>query len=193
VYKRYLKPGCDYAAALLMLILLSWLLASIFLLYFLLRYRNIIFSQMRIGLHERPFRLFKFRTLNQSVFLSPAERQFWLGKVMRRSSLDELPQLFNILRGDMSFVGPRPLPIEYLNRFSPNERRRHDVKPGITGLAQVNGRTEITWQQKFRYDLEYTENLSFLLDLKIILKTCILLMSFKKDNSLVEEPFKGTQ
>jgi lipopolysaccharide/colanic/teichoic acid biosynthesis glycosyltransferase len=119
------------------------------------------------------------------------ERRFALGSFLRWSNLDELPQLYNILKGDMSFIGPRPLPIEYLPLYSEEQRQRHLVRPGITGWAQVNGRHSIAWQQKFSYDLYYVHHLSLALDLRILIKTIVLILSLRRDVSLEEEKFKG--
>jgi sugar O-acyltransferase (sialic acid O-acetyltransferase NeuD family) len=138
--------------------------------------RPIIFSQVRPGLHGNPFTMYKFRTMKDAVDtqgnpLPDSERMTTFGAFLRSSSLDELPGLWNVLKGDMSLVGPRPLLVEYLARYSPEQARRHDVKPGITGWAQVNGRNAISWEQKFQYDIWYVDNQSFLLDLKIIALT----------------------
>jgi lipopolysaccharide/colanic/teichoic acid biosynthesis glycosyltransferase len=138
--------------------------------------RPVLFRQVRPGLRGRPFEVLKFRTMSNAVgsngeLLSDAQRLTKLGSLLRRLSLDELPQLWNVLRGDMSVVGPRPLRMEYLPLYSPRQARRHDVRPGITGWAQVNGRNAITWEQKFEQDVWYVENQSFLLDCKIILLT----------------------
>lgn len=134
--------------------------------------------------------MFKFRTLKQSGD-TLEKRRFWWGDFLRRTSFDELPQLWNVLKGDMSFVGPRPLPVEYLPLFSEEQRTRHTVRPGITGLAQVNGRHSISWEEKFQFDLLYVQKLSFLLDLKILVKTVVLVLSLKKDASLQEPKFTG--
>src|SRR5690625_1236087 len=136
----------------------------------------IIFKQKRPGLHGKPFYIYKFRTMtnekDESGQLLPnEERMTKLGNVLRKLSLDELPQLFNVLKGDISLVGPRPLLMEYLELYTPEQARRHDVKPGITGWAQVNGRNAISWEDKFKYDVWYVDNQSFWLDLKIIFMT----------------------
>ena len=133
----------------------------------------ILFKQMRPGLHGNPFNIYKFRTMtnekDQKGNLLPDEKRLTgFGKIIRRYSLDELPQLFNVLKGDISLVGPRPLLMEYLDRYTPEQARRHEVKPGITGWAQVNGRNAITWEEKFALDLWYVDNQSFWLDLKIL-------------------------
>jgi lipopolysaccharide/colanic/teichoic acid biosynthesis glycosyltransferase len=136
----------------------------------------ILFRQQRPGLHGRAFTLNKFRTMtdardDQGNLLPDARRLTRCGRFLRSTSLDELPELFNVLKGDMSLVGPRPLLTRYLDRYTPEQMRRHEVKPGITGWAQVNGRNAITWEQKFALDLWYVDNWSFWLDLKIIILT----------------------
>lgn len=138
--------------------------------------RPILFRQARVGLAEKIFTLYKFRTMTDRrgaarKLLPDAERLTPLGSFLRKWSLDELPQLWNVLKGEMSFVGPRPLPPKYLPRYTPFQRRRHSVKPGITGWAQVNGRNGLTWEQKFALDVWYTENWSIWLDMKILART----------------------
>ena len=133
----------------------------------------VVFSQKRPGLHGKPFTMYKFRTMRDAVDnhgqqLPDSERMTPMGRFLRASSLDELPELFNVLRGDMSLVGPRPLLMEYLDRYTPQQARRHEVRPGITGWAQVNGRNAISWEQKFELDVWYVDNRSFALDLKIL-------------------------
>jgi len=133
----------------------------------------ILFVQSRPGLHGKTFNIIKFRSMKNAcegngVFLADADRMTRLGLFLRASSLDELPELWNVLKGDMSLVGPRPLLLEYLPLYSPDQARRHDVRPGITGWAQVNGRNAISWQEKFKYDVWYVENQSIWLDIKII-------------------------
>jgi lipopolysaccharide/colanic/teichoic acid biosynthesis glycosyltransferase len=133
----------------------------------------VFFRQQRPGLHGKPFRMVKFRTMTdardaQGNLLPDAERLTRFGKFLRSSGLDELPELWNVVKGDMSLVGPRPLLMQYLDRYTPEQARRHEVRPGVTGWAQVNGRNAISWEQKFAYDLWYVDNLSFWLDLKIL-------------------------
>ena len=130
----------------------------------------VLFSQERAGLRGRPFRLFKFRTMREGVG-SDAERLTRFGTFLRKTSLDELPELWNVLRGEMSLVGPRPLPVRYLPRYSAEQNRRHEVLPGITGWAQVNGRNSLDWETKFRYDIDYVDNRSFGLDIRILAMT----------------------
>lgn len=136
----------------------------------------VLFKQTRPGLHGKPFTLLKFRTMTDEIdasgrLRSDGERLVPLGKFLRATSLDELPTLWNVLKGDMSIVGPRPLLIQYLDRYTPEQARRHVVKPGLTGWAQVNGRNAITWEEKFKLDVWYVDNQSFWLDLKIIALT----------------------
>lgn len=143
--------------------------------------RPILFSQVRAGLHGQEFAVSKLRTMtderdDQGRLLPDATRLTPLGKTLRSLSIDELPQLMSVLRGDMSLVGPRPLPTIYLPRYSAEENRRHDVKPGITGLAQINGRNAISWEEKFRLDLEYVDQWSIGLDLRILARTALTVM-----------------
>ena len=129
--------------------------------------RPVLFAQDRAGLNGRPFTLYKFRTMKEGEG-SDAERLTRLGRFLRAASLDELPELWNVLKGEMSLVGPRPLPVRYLPRYTPEQKRRHEVKPGITGWAQVNGRNALDWETKFRYDVDYVDSQSVWLDLKIL-------------------------
>ena len=136
----------------------------------------VLFRQQRPGLNERPFNMLKFRTMTDAhgadgVLLPDSDRLTRFGRFLRASSLDELPELMNVLKGDMSLVGPRPLLMKYLERYSPKQARRHEVRPGITGWAQVNGRNAITWEEKFKLDVWYVDNQSFWLDIKIIFLT----------------------
>ena len=136
----------------------------------------VFYCDRRAGLRGRPFTLFKFRTMKTGAG-TDAERMTRFGSFLRRSSLDEVPELFNVLMGDMALVGPRPLPVRYLERYSPFEMRRHEVRPGITGWAQVNGRNALDWSEKFRLDVEYVERRSFLFDVKILLMTVRTVLS----------------
>jgi len=138
--------------------------------------RPVLFKQTRPGLHCKPFIMYKFRTMidtqgTDGLLLPDAERLTQLGIFLRATSLDELPELFNVIKGDMSLVGPRPLLTQYLDRYTPEQARRHEVKPGITGWAQINGRNAITWEEKFKLDVWYVDNHSLWLDIKILLKT----------------------
>ena len=176
MYKHFFKRILDFIAALLLLILFSPIM-----LWAAWRIRRelgspVLFTQARPGLNAKIFKIYKFRTMSderdENGNLLPDElRLKGFGAKLRASSIDELPQLFNVLKGDMSFIGPRPLLVEYLPLYSPRQASRHSVRPGITGLAQVNGRNDISWAAKLEYDALYAENLSFLLDIKIAFLT----------------------
>ena len=171
-----LKRGFDLSTALALLIALSPLLALLALVVRWKLGRPVLFAQTRPGLHGVPFEFYKFRTMTDArntagELLPDAARLTPLGELMRKSSLDELPQLVNVIKGDMSLVGPRPLLMEYLPLYSERQARRHAVRPGITGWAQVNGRNALGWEERFELDLWYVEHQSFRLDLKIIALT----------------------
>ena len=176
MYRHFFKRILDFIAALLLIILFSPIM-----LWAAWRIRRelgspVLFTQARPGLNAKIFKIYKFRTMSdekdENGNLLPDElRLKGFGAKLRASSIDELPQLFNVLKGDMSFIGPRPLLVEYLPLYSPRQASRHSVRPGITGLAQVNGRNDISWAAKLEYDAIYAENLSFLLDIKIALLT----------------------
>jgi sugar transferase EpsL len=171
-----IKRAFDLALALLALTVLSPMIGVIAFLVWLKLGAPVLFRQPRPGLHGRIFTLYKFRTMTdardaQGNLLPDAERMTPLGRFLRTTSLDELPELFNVLKGDMSLVGPRPLLMRYLDRYTPEQMRRHQVKPGITGWAQVNGRNVLTWEQKFALDVWYVDHWSFWLDLKTIALT----------------------
>ena len=163
--------------------------------------KPILFRQKRPGYKEKIFGIYKFRTMTNEVdekgILLPDEQRLkGIGKFIRSTSLDELPQLFNVLKGEMSFVGPRPLLIEYLPLYNSDQKRRHDVKPGITGWAQVNGRNAISWEEKFNYDIWYVDNHSFLLDMKIMWMTFLKVIKrsdISSSSSVTMEKFKGTK
>ncbi len=171
-----MKRIFDFILALTAILMLWPVILLVALAIFAAMGRPVIFSQQRPGLHGQPFRIYKFRTMtlseDENGELLPDElRLKILGRLLRNLSFDELPQLFNVLKGDLSIVGPRPLLMEYLPLYSSEQMRRHDVKPGITGWAQVNGRNALTWKKKFELDVWYVDNQSFLLDLKIIILT----------------------
>lgn len=199
LYKLFLKPTLDFVAALTGLILTFPILLIIFIFLFLANQGKPFFLQKRPGKNDKIFTIIKFKTMNDRCdkhgnLLSDAERLTLVGKIVRKTSLDELPQLLNVLKGDMSLVGPRPLLTDYLHRYNDFQKRRHEVKPGITGWAQVNGRNAISWNQKFEYDIWYVDHLSFLVDLKILLKT--VQKVFKSEginsaNAATIEPFNG--
>lgn len=165
-----MKRFVDFLLAAITFPLWSILVAAVAAVVLLVEGRPVFFRQLRAGKGGRGFTMYKFRTMREGEG-SDAERMTVLGALLRRTSLDELPQLWNVLKGDMSFVGPRPLPVRYLPRYSPVQARRHEVRPGITGWAQVNGRNSLSWEEKFRYDVEYVDSRSFLMDLKIIAMT----------------------
>lgn len=156
-----------------MIILLSPILLVVWILCRKKLGSPVIFKQERPGLHGKVFTMYKFRSMTEACdsegnLLPDAERLTDFGKMLRRTSLDELPELFNILKGDMSFVGPRPLLVKYLDRYTPEQARRHNVRPGLTGWAQINGRNAISWEEKFKLDVWYVDNRSFWLDIKIL-------------------------
>ena len=163
--------------------------------------RPVLFRQHRPGLHGRPFTLLKFRTMRNAADgegrpLADGERLTRLGRFLRSTSLDELPTLWNVLRGDMSLVGPRPLLMEYLPLYNEEQRRRHEVRPGITGLAQARGRNALSWQEKFALDIEYVENQSLALDLKILaltLKKVVAREGISQPGQVTMEKFRGNQ
>ncbi len=163
------------------LVLLTLFLPLFFIIAILIRFKlgkPVIFSQVRPGLHGKPFILYKFRSMinekdEKGGFLPDADRMTRFSHFLRKSSLDELPELINVLKGDMSLVGPRPLLMQYLERYTKDQARRHDIKPGITGWAQVNGRNAIGWEEKFKMDIWYVDHHSLKLDLKILILTLI--------------------
>ena len=176
MYAYLVKPLLDYIGASVLLIVLSPLLLMAMAAVYATLGRPLFFTQKRPGYHEEIFEIIKLRTMDDArdengELLSDAERLKGAGNVIRSLSLDELPQLFNVLRGEMSFIGPRPLLVEYLPLYTKEQNRRHDVKPGITGWAQVNGRNAISWQEKFDFDRYYVDHCSFRLDLKIMMMT----------------------
>ena len=183
------------------LILLSPLLLLIALLVLVQHGSPVLFRQVRPGYRGEPFTNYKFRTMRdardaQGNLLPDSERITSLGRFLRSFSLDELPELFNVLRGEMSWVGPRPLLMQYLDRYTPEQARRHQVLPGITGWAQVNGRNALTWEEKFRYDVWYVDNWSFWLDVKILLMTFMKVITregISQPGHATMEEFMGSQ
>ncbi len=200
IYAKYIKRPMDFILSFLALLVLSPILIILIILGAIGMKGNPFFTQLRPGKNEKIFKLIKFRTMtnqkDKDGNLLPDEKRLnKYGKLLRSTSLDELPELINILKGDMSIVGPRPLLVKYLPLYNERQRLRHTVRPGLTGLAQVNGRNSITWEQKFEDDVTYTKNVTFLCDMKIIFKTIISV--FKREgissetNATMEE-FKGT-
>ena len=176
IYSKYLKILIDFIISLVTLILISPLFFMVMIMLFINNKGTPFFFQKRPGKNEKIFKVIKFKTMtdekdNNGRLLPDKDRLTKLGSFVRKTSLDEIPQLINVLKGDMSLIGPRPLLPEYLNLYNKEQKKRHLVKPGITGLAQVNGRNNISWKKKFEYDVLYVENVSFFLDLKIVFKT----------------------
>lgn len=200
-YSLYVKPLLDRVGAVILLILFAPIILLTALAVYLSMGSPLFFRQTRPGKDEKLFQIYKFRTMNDKrdemgELLPDEVRLTKVGRLIRSLSLDELPQLLNVLRGEMSFVGPRPLLVEYLPLYDSMQRRRHEVKPGITGWAQVNGRNAISWEQKFAYDLWYVEHQSFWLDMKILWMT--LLKVFRRsgvsaENHATVEKFTGVK
>lgn len=199
MYSRFFKPLIDIVVSFTGLILLSpvFLIISVSLAF--ANEGRPFFFQSRPGKNGKIFRIVKFKTMNEKRgpdgnLLSDAERLTPIGRFVRKASLDEIPQLINVLKGDMSLVGPRPLLMEYMPLYSHEQARRHEVRPGITGWAQVNGRNAISWQHKFEYDVWYVDHVSFLLDLKIIfltIKNVVKREGISKDGFATTEAFNG--
>ena len=188
MYRSFIKLLGDFFLALFLLIILSPIILLTAILLFFANNGKVFFFQQRPGLNSKPFKIIKFKTMRDAFDstgnpLPDEERLTRLGQFVRSASLDELLQLVNVIKGDMSLVGPRPLLIEYLSRYSPEQAKRHNVKPGITGWAQVNGRNAISWERKFEYDSEYVKNQSFLLDIKILFMTFINVINRKGINA----------
>jgi lipopolysaccharide/colanic/teichoic acid biosynthesis glycosyltransferase len=193
------KRVIDVMLAVLFLLVLSPVLAGLALTVRLSLGRPVLFRQRRAGRHGRPFTMLKFRTMDErrdptGTLLPDAERLTRFGKVLRRTSLDELPELFNVVRGDMSLVGPRPLLMEYLPLYSAEQARRHEVRPGITGWTQINGRNALSWADKFRLDTWYVDHRSVGLDLKILVTTVFKVLrreGIAAPGSATMDPFRG--
>lgn len=176
MYQKFIKPIIDFLISFIALVILSPLLVVVMIALFILNQGKPFFFQSRPGKNGRIFKIIKFKTMNDKadrngVLLPDEKRLTTIGKFVRKTSIDEIPQLLNVVKGDMSLVGPRPLLVEYLPLYNALQNRRHEVKPGITGWAQVNGRNAISWKQKFEYDVWYIDNISFGVDLKILLLT----------------------
>lgn len=199
-YEKYIKRPQDFLCALLALILLSPVLLVTAVLVRTKLGTPVIFTQERPGLDGKIFKLYKFRSMTderdgQGKLLPDEVRLTNFGKILRSTSLDELPELINILKGDMSVVGPRPLLVQYLSRYNEHQARRHEVRPGFTGLAQVNGRNAISWEEKFDWDVKYVDSVTFLGDWKIILKTVKTVLKrdgISGEGSVTMEEFMGT-
>lgn len=201
LYRRYIKRPMDFVLSLIALIILLPLLMIIALLVRIKIGSPVLFKQKRPGLNERIFTMYKFRTMtddkDENGKLLPDEiRLTRFGNFLRSTSLDELPELFNIFKGDMSIIGPRPLLIQYLKLYNENQRRRHEVRPGLSGLAQVSGRNSINWEDKFNFDVEYVDSVSFAGDWKIMLltiKKVLLREGIHSENSPTMEYFQGSK
>ncbi|MEC0344798.1 sugar transferase [Peribacillus frigoritolerans] len=200
IYKRFIKRAMDFILSLIAIVILSPILLVVALLVRVKLGSPVVFKQNRPGLNENVFMMYKFRTMTDErdetgELLPDSVRLTKFGRLLRSTSLDELPELFNILKGDMSIIGPRPLLVQYLPIYNDYQKRRHEVRPGLSGLAQVNGRNAISWENKFDLDVEYVDNVSFIGDWKIILLTIKKVFVREGINSEVAatmEPFKGT-
>lgn len=201
MYKLYFKRPLDIIMSILLLIVLSPVFIVIFILLFIANSGKVFFKQERPGKNEQIFKIIKFKTMNDKKgptgeLLSDGDRITRIGLFVRKTSLDEIPQFLNVINGDMSLVGPRPLLIPYLPLYSEEQKKRHLVKPGITGWAQVNGRNAISWQQKFEYDVWYADHCSFFLDMKILWMTLVKVIQregVSSDTSATMEAFTGNE
>ena len=201
IYNSFIKPFFDKFFAFLGLLVASPIILIVMALLSIFQSGKVFFVQKRPGKNEKIFSLVKFKTMrddvdDKGILLPDDQRITWIGNFVRKSSLDEIPQLFNILKGDMSFVGPRPLLIEYLPLYNEQQAKRHQVTPGISGWAQVNGRNAISWEVKFSLDVYYVAHQSFFLDLKIIFKTIknvFLAKGISGEGTMTMQKFQGTK
>ena len=201
IYQKYVKRILDITLSGAAIIVLSPVMGVTAILVKKKLGSPVIFKQKRPGKDEKIFTMYKFRTMTderdeKGTLLPDSIRLTKFGKMLRSTSLDELPELFNIFKGDMSIIGPRPLLVQYLPLYNERQKRRHEVRPGLSGLAQINGRNAITWDEKFNYDVEYVEKVSFALDIRIVLKTMI--KAFKRedinaDTAVTMEVFRGSE
>lgn len=199
MYKHFFKPLCDKLLALVLLVMLSPVILGAMLLLAIANRGKVFFTQERPGKNEKIFKVIKFKTMNdrkdaEGNLLPDAERLTAVGRFVRSTSIDELPQIFNVLKGDMSFIGPRPLLVQYLPLYSPAQRRRHEVTPGISGWAQVNGRNAISWSKKFELDVWYVDHISLITDLKVFWLTIYNILRRKdinQDGQATMEVFNG--
>ena len=187
MYKHFIKPLCDKLLALVLLVVLSPIILGTMLLLAIANRGMVFFTQERPGKNEKIFKVIKFKTMNDRTdaegnLLPDADRLTAVGRFVRSTSIDELPQIFNVLKGDMSFIGPRPLLVQYLPLYSAEQRRRHEVTPGISGWAQVNGRNAISWSKKFDLDVWYVDHVSLLTDLKVFWLTIYNILRRKDIN-----------
>lgn len=201
IYNRFIKRLFDIVLSLLFIILFCWLYLIVAILVRVKLGSPVLFKQPRPGKDEKIFDMYKFRTMTdgrdaEGNLLPDAERMTPFGSFLRKTSLDELPEMFTILKGDMSFVGPRPLLVKYLPLYNEKQHRRHEVRPGLTGWAQVNGRNLLSWEDKFEKDVYYVDHISFLLDLKIVFKTVAVVFNhsgISSETDATMEAFTGTK
>ncbi|MBU3220672.1 sugar transferase [Clostridium algidicarnis] len=200
MYMRYFKRPMDFVLSLIAIIVLSPVMLVVSILVRTKLGSPVIFKQKRPGLNEKVFTMYKFRTMTDGKdengdLLPDGIRLTKFGRFLRNTSLDELPELFNILKGDMSIIGPRPLLVKYLPLYNEHQKHRHDVKPGLSGLAQISGRNAISWEDKFNLDVEYVDSVSFIGDWKIILSTLkkvLIREGISSNTTVTMEPFRGT-
>ncbi len=200
IYRRFYKRPMDFILSLISIVILSPVLLVVSILIRTKLGSPVIFKQKRPGLNEKIFTIYKFRSMTDErdengELLSDSIRLTKFGKFLRNTSLDELPGLFNILKGDMSIIGPRPLLVKYLPLYNEHQKRRHCVRPGLSGLAQISGRNAISWEDKFDLDVEYVDNVSFISDWRIIfltIKKVLFREGISSDTSVTMEPFRGT-
>ncbi|WP_281356918.1 sugar transferase [Piscibacillus halophilus] len=201
IYRRFVKRPMDFILSLIAIIVLSPVLLIVALLVRTKLGSPVLFKQKRPGLNEEIFMMYKFRTMtderdDKGELLPDSVRLTKFGRLLRSTSLDELPELFNILKGDMSIIGPRPLLVQYLPLYNNHQKRRHEVRPGLSGLAQISGRNAISWEDKFNLDVEYVDNVSFIEDWKIIfltIKKVFVREGINSETAATIEPFKGTK
>lgn len=199
MYRKYFKRILDIICSLGFILCFWWLYIVVAFLVKRKLGSPVIFKQQRPGLNGKIFTMYKFRSMTDAKdkdgkLLSDAERLPRFGKLLRATSLDEIPEFINVLKGDMSLIGPRPLLVEYLERYNDEQKRRHEVRPGITGWAQVNGRNAISWEEKFKYDVEYVDKLNFLLDMKIVfltIKKIVVKEGISQEGNATMEIFYG--
>lgn len=201
MYKKYLKRLIDFLAAFLGLLVLSPIFILVTIALYFANQGKPFFFQERPGLNAKVFKIIKFKSMNdkkdvEGHLLPDSKRLTRVGSIVRKTSLDEIPQLINVLKGDMSLIGPRPLLIQYLSLYNNHQKRRHEVRPGITGWAQVNGRNAISWTQKFDYDVWYVDHVNFKLDFKILLltiKKVFMREGISQEGEATVKPFKGNK
>ena len=199
MYRKYFKRILDIICSLGFILCFWWLYILVAILVKRKLGSPVIFKQQRPGLNGKIFTMYKFRSMTDTKdkdgnLLSDAERLPKFGKLLRATSLDEIPEFINVLKGDMSLIGPRPLLVEYLERYNDEQKRRHEVRPGITGWAQVNGRNAISWEEKFKYDVEYVDKLNFLLDMRIVfltIKKIVVKEGISQEGNATMEKFTG--